>query len=81
MSLVQPSLLAEAWGYILTLMILFFLKSIVESTVQDRIATRDAATLDNYKEKYGISDDKIAAANGDKKGDKEKEYTRTVATA
>ena len=49
----QGSWLGFIWNSILIVMLLWFVKSIIESSVQERLADRDAATLEAWAAEHG----------------------------
>lgn len=59
LSLSQGSMISFLWNWLLIVMLLWFLKSIVESSVQERMADRDARRIEEWlaahEEKAGVT--------------------------
>jgi membrane protein YqaA with SNARE-associated domain len=62
-SVAERSILAKCWDIVLMLMIGYFLKSIIEGTVQERVAIRDQATIAKFKLDHRLRT--AAAQNGE----------------
>lgn len=52
-SLLQGSWISFVWNWFLIVMLLFFVKSIIESSVQERLATNDAVRVEEFIAEHG----------------------------